>query len=222
MFQLLEQGVSALQDIARSLENADRTNIVLAGSTIALALATVIFGILDRRKTNEHIRKSEIRADNEHFERVRPWIIIQSPLPEQAVFSDETSMLWPEFIVESRKGLVPISKIKLIKYAIKFTNVGTRVAKNLKKIQDFEGSTLTTRKEFENQPEEDMHTDLGPNQSQNAILIFSIDEYLNLNRKPRYVSYRISYDNGRTRSVSGIMYQITLDQVTQIDAWYYE
>jgi hypothetical protein len=219
MFQFFQQGVDALQDIAKALHDADRTNIVLAGSTIVLAIATIIFGIFDKKRTNKQIRNSEKRADDEHFERVRPWIIIESPLPEQVVFSDETSMLWDEFNEAVRKDPSISTSIKIVKYVIKFTNRGARVAKNLKKIQDFEGP-LTTRQIFESKPEIDMHTDLGPTQSQNSILIFTLYEYLNLNDNPRYISYRISYGNGRTRSVSGIMYKITLDQTTQLEAWY--
>ena len=70
----IDQAVNALQDIAKALHDAQNVNIALVSATVSIAIVTILFGLWDMR-----------RQHKEHFERVRPWIIIEEPYPDPSV-----------------------------------------------------------------------------------------------------------------------------------------
>lgn len=226
MYYIFEQGVNALQDIAKALHDADRTNIYLVISTAILAGATIIFGILDGRRKDRQIRKSEERQDqqfkkqfqmqdDEQFERLRPWITITEPVPVQVIFQSDQAMGWDRYLQIQEQTKTP-SKVRI---SSKFTNTGFRPARKLKKI-GFARDGATTREEVENMKEDELDMDMGPDQLHYHFYDIPWESYNNSNQKPLYFILRISYENGRYRSYSGVIYKLSRTISQPVTVWY--
>lgn len=201
----IDQAINALQEIGKALHDADRTNIILVCATIILAVSTIIFGIWDRKRQND-----------ERFERVRPWITIMGPTTHSVVFEDGTSRPWEEFRTRGQtdKGLP--KQVILIMY---LKNTGIRPAITLRS-SDIVDDKSFTREDLEKQKEKDMNMDLGPNQEQALPYLIDWKKWTESFEKPIFIGTRISYNNGRERSHSGLIYKIIPNFSELIITWY--
>jgi len=68
--------------------------------------------------------------------------------------------------------------------------------------------------------EKEMHMDLGPNQGQNKTYTEEWERWSQLTDRPLYLGYQISYHNGRTTSISGVIYKVIRTQTEIMETWY--
>ena len=201
----IDQAISALQDIVKALHDGDNTNTVLVIATIVLAIATIGFGLWDRTRQN-----------TERFERVRPWITLEHAKPAQVFFSNGESLLWDRF--RSRDPSDRREPVK-ITCTIKYTNTGLRPALNLAR-KDYGGFTSITKQEFLAKQEELMDIDLGPNSEQFIPFTMGWGDWLESENRPLFMALSLSYDNGKTRSHSGIICRVKKTFSEILSSWY--
>lgn len=200
----ISNSLTPLQDISRTLNHTDTTNTYLVIFTAILAIATIGFGFWDRK-----------RQYDERFDRERPWMTIDGPTPLQVVFANNQNMSWEKFNESSGRDIPPIT----VKVGMRFTNTGVRPARNLKSI-DWTGFNPINKETLQNGPEKDMNMDFGPNQIQHYSFDVNWNMWQNLIEQPIFFALQISYDNGRSRSYSGVIYQLTKGGYVSISSWY--
>jgi hypothetical protein len=213
---ILESGVNALESIAKSLENSNQTELVLVGATIATVIFTIVFGVLHYRGSKKQVEESWRRQDSEHFERVRPWIVIEGPVPAQVTLENGNKISWKRYNDTPPRDRQPISIITVI---MSFSNTGERPAKNLKKTVNAVNDSFT-REELEKKQEEDLHMDLGPNQLTSQTFEIPWESWRKLDEYAIFLGLRVSYDNGKTRSYSGAIFKFSSGQWESIAGWY--
>ena len=210
----ISQALAPLQDIAKALQDSDRTNFYLVIFTALAVATTIMFGLWDRRRTNRQIRRSEDRQDDEHFERVRPWVVIEAPIAFQVVYQGNSAQPYDDYMKTPRD--LPVQTVSI---AFLYSNKGQRVAHNLKEIRHSAFKEFT-RQEFENINEIETKMSLAPEQVQTTSLTLTMQRWVKLDKEPIYLGLRISYDNGRGRSVSGGIYKFSNIGAQIIETWY--
>lgn len=210
----LDQAITALQSIAKALNDANNTNSELVVFTAILAFSSIAFGFMTLRKTSSQIRKAEERQEKEHFERVRPWVVVDGPVPAQVIFEDGNAIPWEDF--NKYQTNLPVVKV-LMQYT--YTNRGIKIARDLKQIRLPKDEPFS-KEVVQNEKELDVKMDLGPNQSQHTNVEIPWNRWEKLDNLPLYMGYQISYDNGRNRSTSGSIYKIFPRGSSVIETWY--
>lgn len=206
MVDVLQQGVNALQDIVKALHDADKTNTVLVYATIALALATIIFGILDRW-----------RQERERFERVRAWLVIDGPNPIQVILPNGGKISWDLWNQsQTQYNVIP----KAVVLGLKITNTGIRPAQNIREAF-IEKGDLFEKDELTAVTEPDTQMDLGPNQIVYRPHEISWEKWQQMtDEKPIFVGLSITYYNGKKLCHSGTIYRLIRGQWHVIYSWY--
>lgn len=212
MYYLFERGVQALESIANSIQHPSITDWGIFIATIA----TVGVGIGSLLIAKRQIEQEGKRRDVEHFERVRPWVIIQEPLLSHVVTIDREVISIDEYNHTPKESKKKLAEIRI---NFRYVNMGSRVANHLHDINK-DSFVPFAKAELQKEKEVDMKIALGPTQSHTKMFITSIENWLNTKEHPIYLGLQISYDNGKGKSMSGAIYKMSTEMTEIITTWY--
>lgn len=213
--QILERGVFALESIAKAIENSNQTELWLVIISLITAISSIVFGIISLKKSENQIKKSWEKQEAEHFERVRPWIVIKTPIPFQVEYDKSTE----SYEVHIKRSYEEQIQAKTITIAFLYSVKGQRVANNLKRLHHNAFQPFT-KEEFVKMEETPLHMSLAPEQEQSFLLHIPYSDWVQLKTQPVFLGIQLSYDNGKDRSVSGGLYKLSNIGFELLSIWY--
>jgi len=188
--------------------NSDQLTAIGSIAT-AILVGIIGFTFLVQKKQME-LMKKEMEL------RLRPWITMDGPRPEQIILKNGDVMAYETF---QKTPLQNRPDAETVVMSIPYRNGGQLVANNLKLIFLLH-KTPFDRSIFETIHEEKQILPLAPNQDHYRSFVIPYSEFRKLNDQPLYVGVSISYDTEYGRAYSGIIYKIKKGANEGIDSWF--